>query len=169
MVMKKVRHALNFVVILSEISHVFCCVLPTLFSIAGIMAGLGLAGTMPLWMSGLHEMIHKWEIPMILTSGFILLLGWSFSFISSKLDCHDTGCHHGPCEPKKKSATMVMKVATILFIANVSVFLIFHKGFEALGLSGGEHNHNHHSAAVISSDVNSASPDSNGSNKAVSE
>ncbi len=133
MQMKKVQGLLNGVVILSEASHVFCCVLPTMFSIMGILVGLGVAGAMPFWLSGVHELIHEWELPIIFSSACILALGWSVHYISEKMDCHDTGCHHPPCEPKKKSAATILKIATILFIGNIAVFLVFHKGLATLG------------------------------------
>ncbi len=134
MQIKKVQGLLSGVVILSEASHVFCCVLPTLFSIMGILVGLGVAGAMPLWLSGVHEMIHEWELPIIISSGLILLLGWTVHYVSEKMDCHDTGCHHPPCGPQKKSAATILKIATLLFIANIAVFLVFHKGLQNLGL-----------------------------------
>ncbi len=150
MQIKKVQGLLNGVVILSEASHVFCCVLPTMFSIMGILVGLGVAGAMPFWLSGVHELIHEWELPIIISSGCILLLGWSVYHLSEKMDCHDTGCHHPPCEPKKKSAATILKIATILFIGNITVFLVFHKGLNTLGLvtdqpsvSAEAHHHDH--------------------------
>lgn len=123
-------------VILSEISHVFCCVLPTIFSIAGALAAFGLIGVTPVWMDSLHDAMHSYELPIILASGGILALGWLVHFYSKKLDCHDNGCHHPPCEPKKDRAHTVLKFGTLLFLFNISVFLIFHKGFETLGFTG---------------------------------
>lgn len=151
MQIKKVQGLLSSVVILSEASHVFCCVLPTLFSIMGILVGLGVAGAMPLWLSGVHEMIHEWELPIIISSGMILLLGWTVYHVSEKMDCHDTGCHHPPCGPKKKSVATILKIATLLFIGNIAVFLIFHKGLNTLGLASDQtgsveadhHSHDH--------------------------
>ncbi|MCB1680685.1 MAG: hypothetical protein H6858_00155 [Rhodospirillales bacterium] len=134
MQIRKVQGLLNGVVILSEASHIFCCVLPTLFSVMSILVGLGVAGAMPLWLSGIHDMIHVWEVPIIMTSAAVLLIGWSVHYLSRKMDCHDTGCHHPPCEPQKKSAVVILKIATLLFIGNITVFLIFHKGLHTLGL-----------------------------------
>lgn len=132
---KNARTVLNSMVILSEISHVFCCVLPTIFSVMGMLVGLGVAGGMPLWLSGLHEIIHGWEIPVIAMSCVVLAFGWIVHNISERMDCHDTGCHHPPCEPKKKNSAVILKIATLLFILNISVFLIFHKGLDRLGLA----------------------------------
>ncbi len=139
MEMKRTRTLLNGMVILSEVSHVFCCVLPTVFSIVGILVGLGVAGAMPLWLGGLHEIMHDWELPVIAMSGLILALGWTLHVVSERMDCHDHGCHHPPCEPKKKSSTTILKIATILFMANISVFLIFHKGLDRIGVTHAEH------------------------------
>lgn len=134
MQMKRTRTFLNGVVVLSELSHIFCCVLPTVFSIMGILVGLGVAGAMPLWLGGLHDMIHEWEIPVIIMSGFVLILGWTVHNISERMDCHDTGCHHPPCGPQKKNSVLILRIATLLFAINISVFLIFHKGLNRIGL-----------------------------------
>ena len=128
----RVQKSLGWAIIASETSHVFCCVLPTLFSMLSLATGFGLIAAMPLGLQVLHEMMHHWEVPMILASGFVVMMGWGAHFLAIKLDCHDTGCAHGPCTPKKRKAGKILKVATILFVANVSVYLVFHHGLETL-------------------------------------
>lgn len=102
MQIKKVQGLLSGVVILSEASHVFCCVLPTLFSIMGILVGLGVAGAMPLWLSGVHEMIHEWELPIIISSGLILLLGWTVHYVSEKWIVMTRAAIIRPADRRKK-------------------------------------------------------------------
>ncbi|MCB1562157.1 MAG: hypothetical protein KDJ75_01145 [Alphaproteobacteria bacterium] len=145
--MQRVQKAMYWAILASETSHVFCCVLPTLFSIMSLLAGIGLAAGMPGWLDSIHHVLHAWEIPLILLSGFVVALGWALHFYSEKIDCHDTGCHHGTCAPRKKTAGTILKIATILFLVNVSVYTLFHRGAELGGFVGGvvaphaEHEH----------------------------
>jgi hypothetical protein len=127
--MQKLQKPLYWTVIASEASHVFCCVLPTLFSVLSLLAGLGLASAMPIWVQELHETLHRWELPLIGFSGSVLALGWAVYLYSRKIDCHNTGCKHAcNCGRKKDKANMILKFATILFIINVTVYGVFHQG-----------------------------------------
>lgn len=126
--MQKMKNTIYWAVLASETSHIFCCVLPTVFSILSLLAGLGLATVVPVWLEDLHAVLHEWELPLILLSGFVVLIGWGLYIYSKKIDCHDTGCAHGACEPRKDTANLILKVATILFIVNVSIYGVFHRG-----------------------------------------
>lgn len=136
---ERVQKSLAVVLILSEASHVFCCVLPTLFSVMSVAAGFGMIAAMPAGLAALHESLHRWEVPMILASGSIVLAGWGAYFIARRLDCHSTGCVHEPCGPRKKSAGTVLKIASALFVFNVSIYLLFHHGLEALATGMSHH------------------------------
>lgn len=124
--MQKLQKTLFAAIIASEASHVFCCVLPTIFSIISLLAGVGLV-SMPVWLSGFHDFLHQWELPMIALSGAVILLGWALYAYSKRIDCHNTGCHHGDCKPRKNIALTVMKIATILFVLNTAIYLVFHR------------------------------------------
>ncbi len=126
--MEKIRTGIFWAITLSETSHVFCCVLPTLFSLASLLAGVGIVSALPTGWLAFHEAMHEYEIPMIGLSGAILAVGWLLHYISLRIDCHDTGCAHGPCQPKKKSATGILKIATVLFVVNTIIYLAFHAG-----------------------------------------
>ncbi|MCB9991356.1 MAG: hypothetical protein H6867_08235 [Rhodospirillales bacterium] len=132
MSLERVQKSLALAILVSETSHIFCCVLPTLFSLVSLATGLGLIAAMPTGLEALHEIMHEWEAPMILLSGAIILLGWGAHYLSVKLDCHNTGCVHEPCGPKKKQAGKILKIASLLFVFNVSIYLFFHHGMEAL-------------------------------------
>jgi hypothetical protein len=90
------------------------------------LAGLGVV-VMPAAMVRMHNTLHAWELPMILTSGTILVLGWAATWYSDRIDCHSTGCAHGACAPKKSKAHLVLKIATVLFFFNVVVYAGIHK------------------------------------------
>ncbi len=123
----KLQKPLLWAVVLSESSHVFCCVFPTIFSLVGLLAGLGMVVTLPASMISLHDFLHDWELPMILGSGAILGLGWLATWYSDKINCHSTGCCHGACAPRKSKAHLILKIATILFVFNVCIYAFVHR------------------------------------------
>lgn len=113
--------------LISETSHVLCCVLPTLFSIASLLSGAGLVTIPASWVI-VHKILHNWELPIMAFSAAVLALGWWLHHYSNKIDCHDTGCHHPPCDTKKDKVHLLLKVATVLFVANLFVYVVFHRG-----------------------------------------
>lgn len=132
----KVQKTLFAAIIATEISHIFCCVLPTVFSVLSLLAGLGLVGIMPLWLEELHTHIHDWEIIIILSSGLIVATGWAVHIYASKMNCHEkSNCCHAPCDPKKKTANKVLIIATALFIMNISIYAVVHKDVFGLELN----------------------------------
>jgi fumarate reductase subunit D len=116
--MQKLKTAVFWTVLASETGHVFCCVMPTIVTILSLLSGLGLIS--------FHEFMHDWEVPIIVASALILALGWALHFVSLKLDCHDTGCHHGACAPKKVSTSKLLWIATGLFAVNLTIYLTLH-------------------------------------------
>ncbi len=146
----KHRKTIVWAVIISESSHVFCCVLPTFFSLISLLSGAGLVSVMPGFMVDLHEMLHHYELPMIAFSFVVLCLGWVLHFYSRKIDCHDHGCGHKPCGPQKDKVHMLMIGATILFLLNVSVYFFIHRGLDGGAMSSAvvhehhaDHDHDH--------------------------
>ena len=125
---QRLQSGIFWAIVVSETSHVFCCVLPTLFSIISLISGLGMGALMPQAMSNVHELLHHWEVPMIGLSAAVLAMGWVLYYVSRKMDCHSTGCVHVPCEPKKEKAHTVLKIATGLFLFNVLIYTLFHSG-----------------------------------------
>lgn len=122
------QKSIFWTIVATEMSHLFCCVLPTVFSIVSLLAGMGLVGTMPAGLQTLHDMIHRWEIPLIVFSGVMITLGWTIDRMARKVDCHDTGCVHEPCGTRKNKAHKVLIVASVLFVFNIIIYLAFHQG-----------------------------------------
>ncbi|MFA5592004.1 MAG: hypothetical protein WC989_01655 [Micavibrio sp.] len=127
----KIQKSLFWAVIMTEASHVFCCVFPTLFSLIGLLAGLGMIATLPPSMVALHAFMHEWEVPMIIGSGIVLTLGWAALWYGGRIDCHSTGCDHGTCVPRQKRAHLAMKIASVLFVVNVLVYSLIHRTDDA--------------------------------------
>ena len=124
--MQRLQSIIYWVCVTSEISHFFCCGLPIVVSIMSLLSGLGLSAAMPFGLESLHHVTHDYEIPMIMASGFLLFLGWGLQYIAYRIDCHNTGCVHGSCTPKKKRSTKVLIIATVLFVLNVTGYMVFH-------------------------------------------
>jgi hypothetical protein len=122
---KKVQTALHWVVVVSAASHVFCCVLPTLFALVSLLTGLGMLSSMPAFES-IHEIMHDYETHILVFAAVVLFIGWAVQYYSWRIDCHDTGCAHGPCKPKKRKAGKLLLLATALFVINVFVLMLAH-------------------------------------------
>ncbi|MGB4056835.1 MAG: hypothetical protein WBK77_01985 [Alphaproteobacteria bacterium] len=143
--MEKYKNAIFTALIVSEASHVFCCVLPTVFSVLALLSGLGFISALPAGWATFHDAMHHYEIPMIIVSALILVGGWWLYYYSEKIDCHDTGCCHGPCAPQKSKTRVFLKIATILFVVNLLIYGVFHRG---MGVTpGGGHDHAAHEHA----------------------
>lgn len=139
--MSKVQKTITWTIIASESTHIFCCVLPTVISIFSLLSGLGLTTVLPMGLLRFHDMMHPYEIPLIIFSACILVMGWGLNMISEKLDCRTDGlCCHEPCAPKKNTATKVLWVATVLFSFNVFMYFTFHRHMDYF-VSEAQHQH----------------------------
>lgn len=125
--MERMQKSVFWAVIVAETSHLFCCVFPTIFSILGFLAGVGLMTAMPAGLVHIHDLLHRWEIPIILFSAVMIAFGWGVDFMGRRLDCHDTGCVHEPCGTRKRKAHKVLIFATLLFAFNIVVYIAFHR------------------------------------------
>lgn len=147
--MERIQKGLFWAVVLSETSHVFCCVLPTVFSALSLLAGIGMISAMPTPLAEIHEALHEWELPIIGVSGLILAFGWGLHRYSLTLDSSQSCCAHGECAPSKRRSSKILKIATALFILNVAVFAVFHRGLgffspqQTVEDSGRSHDHDH--------------------------
>ncbi|MCC7304663.1 MAG: hypothetical protein IT558_00220 [Alphaproteobacteria bacterium] len=127
--MQKRQQTILWAIILSESSHIFCCVLPTLFSLFGILANIGLF-VMPAGFVFLHEAMHKWEFPIVLFSGAVIVLGWGLHWHSLRGEECPSGCQHHTDKqhPTVSKTHLILKIATLLFAVNLFVFLVVHRG-----------------------------------------
>lgn len=151
----KHQNRIFWAIIATETSHLFCCVLPTVFSIASLLAGFGVIVTLPGWLNGLHHALHSWEMPMLVMSAVVVVLGWALHYYSLKNDCHDVGeCSHAPCGPTKRRASKILIGATILLGFNLLIYFGLHREETRLITVTGEisqdihelegHDHSHH-------------------------
>ena len=124
--MKKHTGKLYLTLLASQVGHIFCCGIPLIVSGLSLLAGLGVMSAMPVGLEEMHDRMHGYEFEMIGLSALVLLIGWGLHFYSGHVDCHDTGCGHGPCEPQKKRVNKVLILATVLFLINLVVFFVSH-------------------------------------------
>ncbi|MCB1556261.1 MAG: hypothetical protein KDJ15_03005 [Alphaproteobacteria bacterium] len=123
--MERIQSFLHWSLLVTLSSHVFCCVLPTVVSLAGLAAGLGVTSGMLEGLSTLHEALHHAERPLLAFSAVMLATGWSVYLYSRKIDCHNTGCVHAPCAPRKKCAGGILALATALFALNAGTLFFY--------------------------------------------
>ncbi len=119
------RH-IGWAVLISEFGHVFCCVLPTVFTVLSFAANIGLVSMAPTWMMDIHEKIHHYELQIVAFSGAILAFGWIAYFYGEKTDCHSAECEHS-CNAHKKRNRTILTIASFLFAINLFIYAFVHK------------------------------------------
>jgi hypothetical protein len=138
--MQKFQKTIVVAAIASEISHIFCCVLPTIFSALSLLTAFGLIGVIPMEITFLHDILHEWELPIIGVSALILALGWGLTVYSRRMDCHtNDACGHPPCKPKKSRSEKILLLATVLFLFNVTIYMVLHQGYKSFMPADGDH------------------------------
>jgi hypothetical protein len=123
--MQRIQNIFHWTIVGSVLSHIFCCGLPTIVSAISLVSGLGIMASMPSGLVVLHEILHSYEAHLVVFSGVMIVFGWVLHEISRRIDCHDTGCGHPPCAPKKKRSTKLLMFATFLFVINLGVYMGF--------------------------------------------
>ncbi len=125
---------IGIALILAESTHVFCCVLPTVVTILSLMASAGAILPIPLFLLDIHEFLHAYEMPMILFSGVVLLMGWGLYLASRATTCEKPHCgpHETVCAGKKDRTRLVLGIASVLFVMNLTVYITLHRGNEDL-------------------------------------
>ncbi len=131
---QKLQRHIAWAVILAESTHVFCCVLPTVVTVLTVISSLGAMAQVPGFILDMHEVLHTYEIPMIVFSGLVLILGWGLYGVSRQIECQKPHCepHARICTPQKNNTLSILVVASILFVVNVTVYLTLHRGNDDL-------------------------------------
>jgi len=141
--MQRIQNIFHWTIIGTFLSHVLCCGLPTVISAISLMSGLGVMASMPTGLATLHNVIHVYEVHLILFSGVMIVFGWALHEISRRIDCHDTGCGHPPCAPKKKRSAKLLMIATALFAINLVIYYAFDHNAVIYAEHGIHHNYAH--------------------------
>ena len=102
--------------------HAFCCGLPLLFGLLSLLTGFGFFSAMFPGFEAVHGALHNFEMPLMVLSASLLVFGWAVHLHAEKVDCHDTGCHHPPCTPRKAGTAKILIVASVIFAVNLILF-----------------------------------------------
>ncbi len=124
--MKRIQTITHWAAAVSQLSHLFCCGLPALFSILSLLSTFGIALSLPSSYADLHHLMHDYELPVLAFAGSITLIGWALHYVSWRMDCTTTGCLHEPCRPKKKRSNRILIFSTVLFLFNVIIYMTAH-------------------------------------------
>lgn len=138
--MEKIRRNIGWLVIASEASHLFCCILPTLAAVMSLAVGVGL---LPASFTLLHDFIHGYEIPIIVFSGVLLALGWWAYHTATETDCHALGHDEHHCHQTTDRSKRYLVIGTLLFLLNLCVYLGLHAELRG-------HDHDDHAATHAS-------------------
>lgn len=104
---------------LTAFGHFFCCVLPLVATFTSLAATAGLVAIN----SPMIQWFESHEVQIFIIAGLMILVSGIIQFVSEKIDCHDTGCVHEPCAPKKNWSHKLFVASTILYSVNLVVFL----------------------------------------------
>lgn len=121
--MEKLRRHIGWLVLASELSHLFCCILPTLAAVLSLAVGVGL---LPTAFTALHDIIHGYEIPVIIFSAIMLLLGWGAYSMAVNTDCHALGHDEHKCHKTTDRSKVFLVIGTVLFAANLVIYFALH-------------------------------------------
>jgi len=112
--------------LIAELSHIFCCGLPIFIAVMSAGSQVGFGGGFMAF----HGLIHHYEVQILAGSGLLLAIGLMLHWVSYKIDCRTTGCHHGACEPKKFRVGWIFTIALVLYAANVTFYIYSGHGHE---------------------------------------
>lgn len=121
--MEKIRRRIVWLVVASELSHLFCCILPTLAAVLSLAVG---AGLLPAVFTILHDTIHGYEIPIIVFSGTLLALGWWAYWLATRTDCHALGHDEHACHKTTGRSKLYLMIGTALFLMNIFIYFALH-------------------------------------------
>lgn len=126
---RRTRDWVHMMALASVLGHVFCCGLPIILGIVSLLAGAGVLSPQIPGLDNFHNIIHSHELALLGFSLAMLVAGWGLQLHAARVDCHETGCQHPPCDSKKHNASSLLWVATAVFAFNVC-FMVFlpHKG-----------------------------------------
>lgn len=127
--MEKLRRNIVWLVIASEVSHLFCCVLPTLAAVLSVAVGVGL---LPIGFTILHDVIHGYEIPIIIFSAVMLGLGWWAYWLARRTDCHALGHDEHVCHRTTDRSKIYLLVGSALFVMNLAIYFALHFSLDQL-------------------------------------
>ena len=145
---EKLQRNIALAIIMAESTHIFCCVIPTIVTLISLLSSVGVISQVPVLLLDFHEVLHAYEIPIILFSGAMLGLGWALYTISRRVECQKDHCepHETVCAPQKNNSYTVLLIATAIFTINIVVYSVVHLPYAHLlhEQEVAAHAHDHH-------------------------
>jgi hypothetical protein len=105
-----------------NLMHIFCCGVPLIMTITGLATNFNLY-SQNLLSSSVFENFERFELKVLIFSGLILLLSFILKLKAKKLNC----CKENKinfCSKNEKINSIFLKVASILYIINLTTFTI---------------------------------------------
>jgi len=146
--MQKLQTTIFYSILASELGHVFCCVIPTVLSILTLAASYGMVVTIPGFALSYHNYIHTWEHLIIAISAALLVLGWSLFALNARLQIKHDCCSQTTCNKTRHKSKIIMIIATVLFLVNVSAYFLLHKDRNTVPVAPAQNHHNHANAVI---------------------
>lgn len=104
--------AVKIGIIASIVPHIFCCGLPIMLSIIGLIAPES---------AHFHLIPHEWEPFLFVASGAMLAFSW---YLVAR-DCR-CSCAHCGGDKSHRTQKIIMSVITILFMLSILLYFIRH-------------------------------------------
>jgi hypothetical protein len=141
----KLHRNIGWAIVLAECTHVFCCVLPTVVTVIGVLSSVSTVIQVPVFLLDIHEFLHAYEIPVIAFSGAMLGLGWILYVVARRIECARPHCepHDTVCAPAKRNTHWVLIAASVLFLVNIVVYGSLHQESADLLHEQAVHAHEH--------------------------
>lgn len=111
-----VKNVTTGFVVLAELAHIFCCLLPVSIAVMSVGGQIGLGGMFLTY----HDVIHSYEIPILVGSGLVLAIGLALHYVSHRIEHPST----------RYRPSKLMTLAIILFAANVTFYISSGHWFE---------------------------------------
>lgn len=147
--MQNMRRTFYWTILASELSHIFCCVLPVLLSLISIFSLYGAMNAVPGFIWSAHDFMHHWEPVILVVSALLLLSGWGL-WAQQKQVSHPThSCQTSNCDEAKslRKMRLMLLVTSGLFAVNFSVYALIHAEHAPFSqenhMSDAAHNHDH--------------------------
>ena len=114
-----IKYFSPYFVILSCLTHLFCCGIPFFLSITSFGSVIGLTSFSLFNFSWFEEI----EVYLFSITTLVLLFSVISEINSRRIDCLKDGlCDHDSCEPKKKFIRLNLSIAIVLYFLNFLVF-----------------------------------------------
>lgn len=105
------NRAVKFGLVATIAPHIFCCGLPMVLAIVGLVAPDA---------AHFHIIPHEWEPFLFIFSGAMLVLSWWMLWHDCECDCEKCG------KKSHRTQKIILSVITVLFIISLILHMISH-------------------------------------------